>query len=140
MKYFITAIKLFFLQTILEVVLIIILLYFGIPFFEMNVGNEHFYEIIIGVLGFYALTKCIYYGLIYLIAFIFFSYVFKIENKFRYSILNGILSVFYIVLFIINGRNFGWVLNPVISSIIVLLSIIFYSKKKPHRSCANPFA
>lgn len=127
---FLQGLKYFILQTLIEVSIIIMLLYLGLPYFEMNVGNEGFYQIVIGVLGYYALIKCIYYSWIYLIAFTGISFIGKLKTRFAYSLLNAILSITYIMLFLINGRLFSWVLNSLLACIAASLIIIIIFRTK----------
>ncbi len=129
------ALKFFFLQTLIEVILMVILLHLGVSYFDMNVGNEHFYEIIVGVLGYYALTKCIYYSWIYLIAFTGVGVIGKLKSLLSFSIVNAFLSIGYIILFLINGRLFSWVVNPLIASLIASFIIILLARHKP----VNPY-
>jgi hypothetical protein len=137
-KYLIIGMKYFLFQTLLEVCVIVLLLYLGIPFFEMNVGNEHFYEIVIGVLGFYALLKCIYYSWIYLSCFIGISIYRNYETPFAFSIVNAVLSIIYILIFLINGRPFSWVLNQliatVVSSILIVVIVKLFKNWNRHAS------
>lgn len=125
------GLKYFILQTILEVNLIILLLYLGMSYFDMKIGSEHFFEIVEGVLGYYAFTKCIYYIWIYIIAFSSIVFIGKLKTNFSYSIVNAILSLFYIMLFLINGRLFKWILNPLMASLISSLFIILVFRNKP---------
>src|ERR1700682_6772029 len=99
---FLQGLKYFVLETLIEVSIIIALLYLGIPYFDMNVGNEHFYQIVIGVFGYYAIIKCIYYSWFYFIAFTAVGCIGKLKTQLGYSLLNAILSIAYIMLFLIN--------------------------------------
>ena len=121
---FLQGLKYFVLETLIEVSIIIALLYLGIPYFDMNVGNEHFYQIVIGVFGYYAIIKCIYYSWFYFMAFTAVGFIGKLKTQLGYSLLNAILSIAYIMLFLINGRLFSWVLNPLLASIITSASLI----------------
>ncbi len=133
---FIQGLKYFILQTLMEVIIIIVLLYLGIPYFEMKVGNESFYKMVIGVLGYYALIKCIYYGWIYLIAFTGIGFIWRLKTRFAYSLLNAILSITYIMLFLINGKQFSWVLNPLLACIAAssIIIIIFRINRMSQKS------
>jgi hypothetical protein len=133
LNYILSGAKYFIIQTFFEVCLIIILLYLGLPFFEMNVGSEKFYEIVVGVFGFYALTKCIYYSIIYLLLFTTCSYFGKLKTNFSLSLLNALLSVCYFVPFVINGRQLNLIINPIVACVIVAITLSFYTKFKATR-------
>lgn len=106
------------------------LLYLGISYFEINVGNEYFYEIVIGVLGYFALYKVVFFSWIYLILFIGISKFKKIETKIDFSILNFALSVIYMLIFLINGKDIKPILNPFIATILTSFIILIYSLYK----------
>ena len=118
----------FLFQTILEVVLIISLLYLGIPYYGNQVGHEKFLEVLIGVLGYYALIKLIYFGIIYFLLFIILSFLIKKEKAFSFSILNFSLSAIYPLIFILNGRPIKIILNQGISAIISAIIILLLAK------------
>lgn len=133
LKYLLIAIIHFIFQSLGEAFFIVILMYFGLPYSEMLVGEESLWEVVIAVLGFYVFSKCLYYGWLYLLVFVVVSIYRKYESKISLSILNGVLSI---SLFIILMAYFyegsleaaSNILNPLIATVLSSMLILIISK------------
>lgn len=110
----------FVVQTTIEMLIIPILIYLGIPYFGM--GTDDFLQVMAGVVVYFGLSKVLYLGVFYLVLFVLFSTVTQIN----FRILNAVLSVFlYLSIALYFGRNILTMINPFMS-IIISCIIVYY--------------
>jgi hypothetical protein len=91
--FLLTAVKYFVLQTLGETFLIVILLYMGLQYSDMFVGNEPLWEVAIGILGYHAFFKALLYGWIYIPVFVAIVAFKNYTREFYYSVINYTLSL-----------------------------------------------
>lgn len=123
--YLLKALKYFIIQTLSEVILICILIYLGLPYSGIILGNEHLYEIIIGVLGYHALFKSLIYSWFYFILFVLISFLIKCKKEMEFGIINAFLSLLLpFVILLIRHLLFSEMANAFISTIAASVLII----------------
>jgi hypothetical protein len=127
MKYLINALSFFFIQLGLEILIIVSLLYLGLPYFDMKIGSESFNEIIMGIIGYYGFSKTIFFGWIYILLFVIISYLKKTNSIKPLSFLNAILNLLFIVIMLLKGKPIEWIISPTIASVIGSFIICIYS-------------
>lgn len=124
-KYIVNGLKYFILQTLLETALIIILMYFGLPYSGISVGSEPLWEIIITVLGYHAMFKSLIYSWIYLLLFIVINFYIKSEKQIIYSFINGGLSLLLpLSILILRGLTFTEMTSIFIAALLASTIII----------------
>lgn len=117
--YLLIGIIYFFVQTTIEMLVIPILIHLGIPYFGM--GEDDFLQVMAGVVVYFGFSKVLYLSLLYLIFFVLFSIVSKINFRF----INALLSFFlYLLMALYFGRNVLTMINPLTS--IIFSSIVVY--------------
>lgn len=110
----------FVVQTIIEMLVIPILIYSGIPYFGM--GADDFLQVMAGVIVYFGLSKMLYLSVLYLALFALFS----TATQINFRLLNALLSVFlYLSSALYFGRNILTMINPIIS-IIISCIIVYY--------------
>lgn len=113
----------FIIQTMIEILIILALVYFGIPYFGM--GKDDFLQVLAGIVIYFGLSKVLYLGVLYLLLFVLFSLVTNINLR----ILNALLSVFLFLLTTIYfGRSQSTMINPIISVVISSIMIFYLLK------------
>lgn len=124
-KYIVNGLKYFILQTLLETALIIILMYFGLPYSGILVGSEPLWEIIIAVLGYHAMFKSLTYSWIYLLLFIVINFYTKSEKQIIYSFINAVLSLLLpLSILILRGLTFTEMASVFIATLLASTIII----------------
>ena len=119
LKNLLIGIFYFIVQTTFEILLMLLLIYTGLPYF--NMGPDDIFQVLGGLIVYYAISKILYLGFIYLILFTLFSSFFQIN----YRILNGLLSIgLYVLIMLYYNRNIYKMANPILA--ICISSIIIY--------------
>ncbi len=113
----------FITQTTIEMLVILILIYLGIPYSGM--GADNFLQVLAGVVVYFGLTKALYLSALYLILFI----VISTATKINFRLLNALISIFlFPTIALYFGRNVLTMINPLMS-IIISSIIVFYLLK-----------
>jgi hypothetical protein len=142
MEYFISGCKYFLVQTILEIAFIVGLMYLGFSYSGLEVGNEYFYEVIIGVLGYHGFFKLLIYLVPFLLLFVVTCYLGKFKSPRHFSRVNAVLSLAipFVVTFLkqLSFKEMSTVLiATAISALIILLYSQYKTIKKTNSSVTN---
>lgn len=131
LRYFLDGCKYFLIQTLLEIIFIVGLMYLGFSYSGLEVGREHFYEVLVGVLGYHGLFKLIIYLIPYLLFFIGICYLGKYQNHKYFSRINALLSIILpIAIKILKDLTFKEMSSVFIATFLSLLIILIYSQYK----------
>lgn len=134
LTYILVGCKYFVLQTFLEVVFILFLMYLGFSYSNMQVGNEQFYENVLGILWFHGFFKAIIFGIPFLVLFTSICLIGNFKSKIRYSLVNLILSLSLpITIKFLRDLTFVEMGSVFIATILASLVIILAPRLWVHR-------
>ena len=121
--------KFFIIQTILEIIFIVGLMYLGFSYGSTEVGGKYMYEVIIAVSFYQGLFKIILGLIPYQLLFTAICYLMKYQEKKYFSRINAILSIaFLIVIKLLKNKEMSSVF---IATFFSALLILIYCNYKP---------
>ena len=123
LNYLIKGLLYFIIQTTIEILIILTLIYFGIPYFGM--GTDNFLQVFAGVVVYFGLSIVMYLSMLYFVLFV----VFSLKTNINLQILNALLSIFLFFSSVFYfSRNLSTMINPIISMVISSIIIIYFLK------------